>query len=542
MPLKIDDLKDITLDDYERVVYMGNKIELSNEPDYKRRIEKGHKVLSSNISANTPIYGVNTGFGDSCRNFITCKDAQELQRNLVKYHGCGIGPYYSPKESLGILLLRLISNAKGYSGVTYKLLKQMELYINHGILPAIPEIGTVGASGDLTPLSYLAAALCGQRKVYYLGELHETKEVLEKINLKPIELQPKEGLAIMNGTSVMTAIAANSIIEARKIALAMEYNTALTVEVLMGNKGSFAPVIHEIKPHPGQIQAARNIAQLLKSSGMALEHSDVLKIVKDDTEREEHRLLKRHIQDRYSLRCAPQVLGVLRDTIDWTTKWIEIEMNSVSDNPIVDYVNGQIHNGGNFYGGHICSAMDALRAVLGNAVDLADKQVELMIDEKFNNGLTPNLVNPALSKRFLHHGMKALQITCTSVVAEITNFALPTAILSRPTEAYNQDKVSLGTISARLTRDVVRLCKYVCAIQLLVICQAMDLRGINNFHGVARKVYELVREKSPFVSEDRELDQDIEAVKALLDGYEFTNIVQEYLDQRNVMEGHAVGS
>jgi histidine ammonia-lyase len=270
--IRIDKDYHICLDDFEAITKNGKSIELSDDIDYIEIINKGNLIIKDCIKNNIPIYGVTTGFGDSCRRQISYNDAKALQSNLVKYHGCGIGAYFSPSETLGIMLLRLISNARGYSGVRYVLLKQIEQFINKRILPLIPEKGSVGASGDLTPLSYLAATLTGRRKVLFNGEIIDASEALRINNLDPITLESKEGLALMNGTSVMCSIASFCVIEAKKIAKLLELTTAMTVEVLEGNKDSFAPIIHRNKPFEGQNKCADTIYNYLKSSNSAMKY------------------------------------------------------------------------------------------------------------------------------------------------------------------------------------------------------------------------------------------------------------------------------
>lgn len=528
----IDNKYNININDFEAVTNNIKKIKLSDKKDYVDLINKGNEIIRKSIEQNTPIYGVTTGFGDSCRRQISFSETRRLQENLVKYHGCGVGDYYSPKETLGILLLRLISNARGYSGVRYKLLKQIELFINHDILPLIPEQGTVGASGDLTPLSYLASTLTGKRKVFYKGSIMKTEDILKECGIEPITLEAKEGLALMNGTSVMTAVSAFCIIEAKKLASLSELTTALTVEVLRGNKDSFSSIIHQNKPFKGQVRTAENIYKFLSSSRTALKYKDIISSVKDENiNKQSHVYLNRHIQDKYSLRCSPHVIGVLNDTITWSEDWVVTEMNSVTDNPLIDYETGEIYSGGNFYGGHICSAMDNLRSSLASIADLIDKQFELIVDEKFNGDLTPNLIARNTNDSHVQHGFKAVQITCTSLVVEIMSLANPISALSRPTEALNQDKVSLGTISARYTRNVIQLLKYVLATQLLALVQAIDLIGKDDVSDIAKEIWTLIRKDIPFVDKDRELDSDIIEIAELLSREEIYKIIDKYVSK-----------
>ncbi|MDH5681703.1 MAG: aromatic amino acid ammonia-lyase [Spirochaetota bacterium] len=528
--IKIDNNYKITLEDFERITRGNYKIELSDNKEYISYINRGNEIIRETIKRHVPIYGVNTGFGDSCRNQIYYSYAKSLQENLVKFHGCGVGPYFSEAESHGMILLRLISNSKGHSGVTYMLLKQLERYINVPILPVIPELGSVGASGDLTPLSYIAATLMGSRKVYYKGKIVKTQEALDKENIKALVFEPKEALAILNGTSVMTAVSAYATIDAKKIIRLTELTTALAIEALKGNKGSLSDFNHQAKPHLGQIKTARTIKNYLSTSKMAKTQDEInLDVYSPDLDEKSNVLLERTIQDKYSLRCTPQIIGVLWDIMTWLEDWVTIEMNSANDNPLVDVEHVTIYNGGNFYGGHICQGMDSLRAGLANLADLIDKQIELLVDEKFSNGLPANLIHPDEEHHFVYHGFKAMQICCTALTVEIHSQAQPVSILSRPTESLNQDKVSLGTISARHTRNVIRLMENILAIHLLALCQAIELRGSHQFSHCAKDILNEIRKLVPFVDKDREMDEDIQKIVSLIG----TNILTDIMDKYN---------
>lgn len=515
--IEIDNSYNITLEDYEKIINNVAQIKLSINENFIRLINKGHNHIKEKIKQGLSIYGVTTGFGDSSKYHIPYTIAKKLQENLFKYHGCGLGKTYSEKETRGIMVLRLIANSKGYSGVTYKLLKQLEQFIKLDIIPLIPELGSVGASGDLTPLSYIAATLTGRRKVLYKGRVVEASEALRDNNLEAVTLEPKEGLAIMNGTSVMTAVAGICVIEAKKIASLVELTSALSIEVLKANKSPFSSIIHKNKPHNGQIKSAENIMSYLSSSKIAVDYDNMLDDVKNHLEKDDNKYeLKKHIQDKYSLRCSPHIIGALRDVLEWCEKLVTTEMNSVTDNPIIDYEDGGVYSGGNFYGGHICTTMDTLRASIADIADLIDKQLSLIIDEKFNNGLPPNLAYIKDNEPPIKHGLKAVQITCTSLTVEVLSKSNPIRTLSRPTEAMNQDKVSLGSISANHTRDSIELLKYIIAIQLISLAQAMDLIGVDNFCDTSKNIYNIIREVSKFIDDDRELDEDIDNVYKLL--------------------------
>lgn len=526
--IQIDHNYQLSLSDYKDVVFHGEKIVLSSDDDYIRLINKGHQTILDLIEQEIPLYGVNTGFGASCINYIHNSDTLQLQENLIRYHGCGLGPSLSNEESLGSILLRLISNAKGYSGIRYKVLKQMERFINIPILPIIPEIGSVGASGDLTPLSYLSATLTGKRKVVYKGKVCKARDALQEEKLLPIAFKPKEALALINGTAIMTAIAANNIIHATHMAQLLEIATAVSVEAIKGNNNGFHPFIHKNKPFPGQIKTAETIFNYLLSSQLVQSQEEVLRYVKEQKKlASDTMIMDKPIQDKYSLRCSPHIIGVLWDTLDWNKVWVEIEMNAVTDNPLINPKDHQYYNGGNFYGGHMAQAMDSLRLCLANCANLIDKQLELLIDNRFNNGLTSNLISTGKGNSFIQHGLKAVQITGTALSSEIAYLAAPISVLSRPTESLNQDVVSLGTISSRYTRNVINLLYQLIAIQFIALCQAMDLRGVKQFSRIAQALYKTVRSISPYIEYDRELDEDIENIARTIKQLDFLDILNK---------------
>ena len=301
--------------------------------DYKlqEKINLNRSYLDDKINSGSDIYGVTTGFGNSASNRISPNLSSELQKNLIAYHGVGVGPYLNERDCKATLLVRMNCNARGYSGVSWELLQQMGRFLDHGITPAIPELGSVGASGDLTPLSYLGAALCGERNVYYNGEIVPTNQVLRQLGIAPYKLKPKEGLAIMNGTSVMTGILANTWDQVNRAVDVSCKIIPLMVEVMKGRSSPFHSRVHELKPHPGQGRIANEIYRRINNAEHRLGRRDSIEGQVEYGKAEKYR-----IQDSYSIRCAPQVLGTLADALEWTKGLIETEMNSVNDNPLID--------------------------------------------------------------------------------------------------------------------------------------------------------------------------------------------------------------
>lgn len=483
----------------------------------RERMNSSIFALGELISTGAPVYGVTTGFGDSSDKQIAANKAAELQRNLLRFLRAGTGPCAPAEVIRAAMLIRANSAARGNSAIREELVELLLALLEQDILPCVPERGSVGASGDLAPLSYLAAALVGEGNVRYCGQEFPAANVMEEHGLHPMELLAKEGLALVNGTSFMAAYATLAHAEAVELAFVAELCTALATEVRHGPSEQFAAFPHVHKPHPGQRTSARYIEGLLAGShlattGAVLTRGDIA------TERGCAKL-ERHIQDPYSIRCAPHVIGVLRDTLDWSGEWLTIEINSSTDNPLIDAETSTVHNSGNFYGGHVAHAAQALCTAVASVADLLDRQLQLIVDEKYSHGLPPNLVarlDADHNEAGLHHGFKGAQITASALTAEALQLTMPAGSFSRSTEAHNQDKVSMGTIAARHVRTAVRLATEVAAVHLLALAQAADLRGPEHLASDTRVAYTKLRRHVSFVERDRPLDEDIACVADLV--------------------------
>lgn len=474
------------------------------------RVDRSVALRDTLIGSRQPIYGVTTGFGDSNVNQIAPEKAAALQQNLIRYHLVGSGPAAPAEVVRATMLIRANCLARGYSGVRREVIKLVLDCLANDILPIIPERGSVGASGDLIPSCYLADALTGHGEVEMAGKRLPAAQALAARGLRPAVLQPKEALALINGTSFMSAFAVLAASDSAELAFAADVCTALAVEVLKGNRGHFHPVVHACKPHPGQVHSAAVIRGLLKGSELCRDHDRVLSDNRELGDQSYQRL-DHPIQDRYSLRCSPHVTGVLYDTLDWIGRWLEIEINSANDNPLFDADSGAVYNGGNFYGGHVGLAMDALKICVASVADLLDRQLSLVVDHKFSNGLPANLipVTDQVTEAGLHHGFKGAQIACTALVAEALRLGSPATAFSRPTESNNQDKVSMGTIAARDARTVSQLALDATAIHLAALCQAADLRGPQLLGAGTRGAYTLVRKYVRFLDRDRRMDGEL---------------------------------
>ena len=488
----------------------SDKIEISNDKKFVDHINETHNFLINEIKDGKPIYGITTGYGASGKNYVSYEDSKILQTNLFRFHGCGVGKKLSYKVCKYAVIARTISLSKAKSGVSIELLKRLEMLINKDIIPVIPSQGSVGASGDLTPLSYIAAVVAGEREVYYKGEIKDVIEVYKELNITPYTFKPKEALAIMNGTTIMSAIALAAILEFETILDSMESFVAGMFEVLLGDDTPVADFVHLSKPFSGQIQSAKNIKR--KIEGSKLTHG------RDDRYDKFFADNDLNIQDNYSMRCAPQVLGVIRDNLEISKNWVEQEINSVNDNPLIDGVNKKIYTSGNFYGGYVAHAMDTLKICAGNLADLLDKEFALLVDHKFNRGLGENL---KLSHEPFYHGFKAMQITLSSLSADVMKNTTAASIFSRPTESLNQDKVSMGTTAANDFSKMIPDLYNMLSIAFIGMAQAVDIRGKDLVSPHLTNIYENIRKDVKPLYEDRRMDFDIEKIYTLIEEKKF---------------------
>ena len=507
--------ENLTIENVWNVAFNNEEINLPEDKEFWDTLSASRKFLEDYIATGVPTYGVTTDFGDSCHNQISVEKAGELQRDICTYHGIGLGPKFDHETGRAVVLARLNGNVKGgHSAIRPELAKMMVTMLNKDIIPVIPQLGSVGASGDLTPLSYLAAAIMGERDVYYKGKIVPALEAFNAEGIKPLPIEAKEGLALMNGTSVMTAVASIAWKKAERLAKISDFLTAVTSEITKGKDTPFVAKVSEIKNHKGQCESAAYVYNIIKDSKRVFRYEDFLRTQIEKLDGKGFMAQQNKIQDRYSIRCAPQINGVYRDTLRFARDLITEELNSANDNPLVDIEAGRLYNTGNFYGGHICAACDYMRTALANISDLSDKQAEVIIDGKFN-GLTENLIpyTPADHPRAgLRLGFKAAQITISAIRGEVMSYCFPISLTSQPTEALNQDKVSMGTISARKFNEQIELVYLQFATHLLAAMQAVDLAGKDDFAQFTRKVHAEVRSMSAFVEDDRALDKEATAV------------------------------
>lgn len=484
----------LTIKDVVEIANGKAQVALSDAPEFVGKVDAGVRFLDELLEQDGVIYGVTTGYGDSCTVSVPENLINELPIHLTRFHGCGLGDTFDEQETRAILATRLSSLAQGYSGVSWELLERLVVMLNENMLPLIPKEGSVGASGDLTPLSYIAGALIGERDVRFRDKVMNSAEAFELLGLSVHKLRPKEGLAIMNGTAVMTALACLAWDRSEYLTRLSSRITSLASIALEGNSNHFDDLLFAVKPHKGQQQVASWIQQ--------------------DLNHVEHPRNSSRLQDRYSIRCAPHVIGVLKDSLPWFKETIENELNSANDNPIIDGLGEHVLHGGHFYGGHIAMVMDSMKTAVANLADLHDRQVALLMDTKMNHGLPSNLSAAEGERKSINHGFKAVQIGCSAWTAEALKLTMPASVFSRSTECHNQDKVSMGTIATRDCIRILELTEQVVVATLLAAYQGVELRKritdkpVNPSAGVL-EMTESLAEQFELLTEDRQLEPEL---------------------------------
>jgi histidine ammonia-lyase len=490
------DGRNVPLAEIVSVAREGKRIRISTEAAFTDQMGRSEAMLAAAIEGDIPVYGVTTGYGKSCGKRLP-KD-KVIRRNgasPLNFHGCGTGAPLGVEETRAAMVCRLLCLARGYSGVSRKLLEQIVSFLNCGITPVVPCEGSVGASGDLTPMSYIAAALAGDREVLYRGRRMPAAEAIRRAKLVSYVFRMKEHLSMMNGTSVMTGIAAMAVDRAGRILDAAIAATALSIHALKGKAHHFHEMIGEVKPFPGQVRTARQLTRLLQTK------ADLSELEENSPE---------CLQDPYSIRCTPQIAGVLDDALQWISAWVTTEANSCNDNPIFDPKTGLPLMSGNFYGGHMAFAMDALKSAVASVADMSDRQVTLLVTPQHNRGLPADLVGITGEDAVFHHGFKAMSLAASALAAEALKNTMPAASFSRSTESHNQDKVSMGTIAARDAARVCTLAERVAAIHLMAAAQACELRGNIECRPRLKILLKHIREVVAPTRKDRPMDRDIE--------------------------------
>ncbi|SHI68227.1 HAL/PAL/TAL family ammonia-lyase [Flavobacterium terrae] len=498
----------LSLKEFEDIVFKKNPVQLSD--NVLERVSESFEFLKE-FSGNKVIYGVNTGFGPMAQYRIKDEDRLQLQYNLIRSHSSGTGKPLSPVFVKSAILARLNTLSLGNSGVHPSVILLMKEFINRDITPLIFEHGGVGASGDLVQLAHLALTLIGEGEVFYKGERRATKEVFEIEGLKPINVEIREGLALMNGTSVMTGIGIVNAYNSKKV---LDWSVKISCainELVQAYDDHLSEELNGVKHHFGQQEIARIMRNHLADSSLVRKREDHL-YSGENTED----VFKEKVQEYYSLRCVPQILGPVLDTINGVEKVLENEINSANDNPIIDVKNKHVYHGGNFHGDYISLEMDKLKIVVAKLTMLAERQLNYLLNSKINEILPPFVNLGTLGFNF---GMQGVQFTAVSTTAESQTLSNPMYVHSIPNNNDNQDIVSMGTNAAVMAGKVVENAFEVLAIELITVVQAIDALGFKNqVSSTTKSIYDEVRKIVPEFKDDMVMYPYVQKVKDYLIG------------------------
>lgn len=492
----------LTPEDVAAVAFEKVPVVLSEES--VQRVAACRRKVEDLVSTGKAVYGVTTGFGKFSDVHISSEDAAELQVNLIRSHACAVGNPLPVSTVRALMMLRANALAKGYSGIRLKTLQLLIDCMNKGVHPVIPEQGSLGASGDLAPLSHLALVLIGEGEAFYRGERLPGAKALAKAGLAPVKLQAKEGLALINGTQVMTSIGTLALIKAERLAKIADVIASLTLECLHGIPEAFAEEVQRVRPYPEQIGVAANLRALLKGSKLTTRQGEL------------------RVQDAYTLRCLPQVHGATRQVLAYVRDKISIEINSATDNPLLFAEEDKVISGGNFHGQPIAFAMDFLKIGMSELGNISERRTERLVNPALSGGLSAFLSR----KPGIASGMMIPQYVSASLVSENKVLAHPASVDSIPSSANQEDHVSMGTTAARHAARVIDNVSRVLAIELICAAEAADFAGINGLAPATRVLYDKLRAVVPPVVEDRSISRDIEKVASELLKGEWLNAVE----------------
>ncbi len=496
----------LTLEDIFQVAVNQKQVDLSAQA--RAKIQAAHEFLKSRLLTGETYYGVNTGFGLLSHVRISSADLESLQHNLLRSHACGVGAALPDAAVRAMLVLRAASLSIGHSGVSLQLVEQILLLLNRGVIPVVPEQGSVGASGDLAPLSHLALPLIGEGRARFRGQEMSGAQALKAAGIQPIRLGPKEGLALINGTQFMAALGTLHLLKAERLADLADLIGAMSVEALRGTPAAFDPAIHRVRPHPGQAQVAENVLKWLTPRG---QRSEIGKSHEDCN----------RVQDPYSLRCIPQVHGASRDILTFVRQVLEREVNSVTDNPLIFPEEGKILNGGNFHGQILANAMDMLSIAAAELASISEQRLEKLV-----NPATSGLPAFLTVQGGLNSGFMIVQVTAASLVSENKTLCHPASVDSIPTSADKEDHVSMGAWAARKAGMVIANSQRVLSLELLAAAQGVDLLRPLRSTEPLEKVHHMIRRRIKRLDGDRPFSEDFGAVLEMMNSDEMLQIIQ----------------
>jgi histidine ammonia-lyase len=490
------------------------------------RCRASRSFLEQEVAAKRIIYGVNTSFGPMCNKIIHDDEIETLQVNLIRSHAAGLGDPLKPYIALAVLVVRLNTLVKGFSGVRTQLLELMRDMINHGIAPYIPECGSVGASGDLVHLAHMSLAIIGEGTVYYQGELIPATDALARCGLKPMRLSFKEGIALMNGTSAMTALAAFALFGAQKLLRIGTVTAAFAMEIFGGIDDAFDEDLHRVKPHPGQVAIAGIIRRLFAGSRNITLRKEMHDAIREQADGKPVYETTINVQDVYSIRCTPQILAPVWEAIESATATVTIEANSSNDNPIIIPEQRKIIHGGNFHGQSIAFSMDTLCMAVAEMCTISERRINKLLDKNLNEGLPEHLIAGTVG---LTMGFMGAQYLATSVTAENRQLANPVGTLSISCNAENQDVVSMGTVAARKVFKAVSNAKHVLTLEILADLQALHFRNSATLGRGTQKVFAALDEHFEVYDNQRIFHDDLVKFRKILFSSQMFDDLEKFL-------------
>ena len=499
----------LTIEDVVNVARNNYKVELSQ--DAVRRINRARDLVDKFIEKERVSYGITTGFGKFSDVVISKEDSEKLQKNLIISHSCGVGEPFEIDVIRAIMLLRINALAKGNSGLRLYVLETLIEMLNKGVHPVIPQKGSLGASGDLAPLSHMVLTMLGEGESIYQGKKMSSKEAMNKANIRVIEhLSAKEGLALINGTQVMTAVGLLTLQDSINLIKTADIAFSLTMEGLEGITCAMDERIHKLRPHKGQVNTAKNVMKILSGSEMTSRQGE------------------KRVQDAYSLRCTPQVHGAIKDAIEYVREKVIIEINSVTDNPIIFPNEEEVISGGNFHGEPMALSFDFLGIALSELGNISERRLEKMVNPALNHGLPAFLIN----RGGLNSGFMIVQYSAASLVSENKILSHPASVDSIPSSANQEDHVSMGTIAARKAKEIMENTRKILSMEILAAVQAIDLKGKRSLGIGTNAAYKLVRNYTDFIDNDRIMYKEINICEELVKENKLVLSVEKALDEK----------
>ncbi|MGL5751447.1 MAG: histidine ammonia-lyase [Paraclostridium sp.] len=501
------DGRELTIDDIIKVSREGYEVELSS--DVLKKVQISRDLVERYVREEKVSYGITTGFGKFSDVVISKDETHELQRNLIISHACGVGKPFEEDIVRAIMLLRINNLSKGYSGVRVETLNTLVNMLNNNVHPVIPEKGSLGASGDLAPLAHMVLTMLGEGEAIYNGKVMTSKEAMELANVEILpELSSKEGLALINGTQAMTAVGALTTYDALNLLKTADIALSLSMEALNGIICAMDEKVHLVRSHKGQINTAKNVLDILRNSEMTTKQGEL------------------RVQDAYSLRCSPQIHGASKDAIHYVKDKINIEINSVTDNPIIFPEQDQVISGGNFHGQPMALSFDFLGIALSELANISERRLERLVNPTLSNGLPAFLTKNG----GVHSGFMIVQYSAASLVSENKVLAHPASVDSIPSSANQEDHVSMGTIAARKAKEIMENVRNVLAMEILAATQAIDLRGKKSLGVGTEAAYTVVRNHTDFIDEDIVMYKEINKCEDIIRKNLLVDAVEKALD------------